>query len=89
MQILGEELEMDIIFYDYEGYGPCDTCSSNKQLLRDLKCVYDYACKTYRPENIILFGEGCMLIYFVIWLISSGECTNMQTCSCLMEGISL
>ena len=59
MQVLGDSLGINIICYDYEGYG----CSTGKLgsdcLVRDLRKVYSYANKLYHQRDIFFLGYGC------------------------------
>ena len=57
---LSTKLEMDIILYDYEGYGYSDGKSTESAIKRDLEAVFKYALGLYRSEQIFLYGESSM-----------------------------
>ena len=50
---------MDVLIFDYEGYGRSSGKHSLQYLQDDSLAVYDYAIKLrYKPENIIAYGES-------------------------------
>lgn len=55
---------MDILIYDYEGYGYSDGKSTEYAIKRDLEAVFKYALGLYRSEHIFLYGESSM--YFAV-----------------------
>lgn len=57
---LSTKLEMDILLYDYEGYGYSDGKSTECAIKRDLEAVFKYALGLYRSEQIFLYGESSM-----------------------------
>ena len=60
--MLGQQLDTDIIIYDYEGYGCSDGITHCKDLTRDLAAVYDYATQFYKGKDIFLMGESSTLL---------------------------
>lgn len=89
MQVLGDSLGINIICYDYEGYG----CSTGKLgsdcLVRDLQEVYSYANKIYHQRDIFFLGDGRRSLrpFYTLQLIFSGKCTRLQSGSSLVEGV--
>lgn len=57
-KFLGENLDSDIYFYDYEGYGCCHGKACAKNLPRDLRALYDHVRKSFEGKNIYLYGES-------------------------------
>lgn len=58
MEPLGNELDTDYIYYDYEGYGESNGAPHSYNLPRDLRAVYDYARTLYKGSAIYLTGES-------------------------------
>lgn len=58
MLVVGHELDMDIIIYDYEGYGWSEGVAKNDSLTRDLSAVYDYARQYFQGKDIFMVGES-------------------------------
>jgi hypothetical protein len=50
-----------VFIFDYSGYGKSSGEASEKNLYEDTKIAWSYLLKTYKPSDIILFGEslGC------------------------------
>ena len=59
IQLIGDELNIDVIIYDYEGFGCSDGVASSGSLSSDLKAVYDYATQFFEGRNIFFLGESC------------------------------
>lgn len=51
-------LDVDVIVYDYEGYGYSDGYPSESAMMRDLEVVFQYALGTFSPKHIFLYGES-------------------------------
>ena len=58
IQFLGEKLDSDIYFYDYEGYGCNQGKPCAKYLPRDLRALYDHVRKSFDGKNIYFYGES-------------------------------
>ena len=58
IQFLGEKLDSDIYFYDYEGYGCNHGKPCAKNLPRDLRALYDHVRKSFDGKNIYFYGES-------------------------------
>lgn len=48
----------DLFILDYRGFGKSTGKLSPKALYGDAKLAYDYLCKSYKPENIIIYGRS-------------------------------
>ena len=57
MQI-SSHLSVDVLVYDYEGYGYSDGCYSVVSMCRDLEEVFKYALGIYPSDHIFLYGES-------------------------------
>lgn len=57
MQI-SSRLSVDVLIYDYEGYGYSDGCHSEFSMCRDLEEVFKYALGIYTSDHIFLYGES-------------------------------
>lgn len=55
---LGEKLDSDIFFYDYEGYGCSQGKACAKFLPRDLRALYDHVRQSFEGKNIYFYGES-------------------------------
>ncbi|KAK8799752.1 hypothetical protein WA588_002577, partial [Blastocystis sp. NMH] len=51
-------LDVDVIIYDYEGYGYSDGSPSEAAMLRDLELVFKFALGAFSPKHIFLYGES-------------------------------
>lgn len=49
---------VDVLVYDYEGYGYSDGCYSEVSMCRDLEEVFKYALGIYPSDHIFLYGES-------------------------------
>ncbi|KAK8829043.1 hypothetical protein WA556_005600 [Blastocystis sp. ATCC 50177/Nand II] len=58
MMLYARSLDMDCIYYDYEGFGCSDGFTSCDCLERDIRVVYDYARQFFKGEDIFLLGES-------------------------------
>jgi len=59
---LFQQLGVNILIFDYQGYGQSQGSPSEEGLYRDAQAVYDYAISQgVSPKKIILYGEslGC------------------------------
>ena len=63
MEQLGDALDTDYIYYDYEGYGCSDGYPHATNRPRDLRAVYDYARSQYKGSEIYLAGESSTRMY--------------------------
>ena len=52
------QLDVDVIIYDYEGYGYSDGSPSEAAMIRDLEVVFKYALGTFSSKHIFLYGES-------------------------------
>lgn len=59
MMLYAQTLDMDCIYYDYEGFGCSDGFTSCDCLERDIQVVYNYARQFFKGEDIFLLGESC------------------------------
>uniref|UniRef100_A0AC35UCP5 Hydrolase_4 domain-containing protein n=1 Tax=Rhabditophanes sp. KR3021 TaxID=114890 RepID=A0AC35UCP5_9BILA len=55
---IADYLNLDILAYDYGGFGLSGSTPGEAELFADIDAVYEYACDGlgYKAENIILFG---------------------------------
>lgn len=58
MQTLGNALRVNVICYDYEGYGCSDGQAKNGHFFRDLMNVYIFSRQFYDGKNIFFFGDS-------------------------------
>lgn len=58
LQIMGDELNIDVIIYDYEGFGCSDGVATSSALTPNLRAVYDYAIQFFEGRNIFFLGES-------------------------------
>ncbi len=76
MVSLSKIFNLNLIIFDYHGFGcSCDSVSS-KHLRRDTLAAYKYTLSHYHPSDIILWGEslgGSM----AAWLASEYECSKL------------
>lgn len=63
MLVLGQELDTDIIMYDYEGFGCSNGVATYQSLTRDLFAVYDFARQFFQGKDIFLIGESSMVLF--------------------------
>lgn len=70
-----EVLHVDVIVYDYEGYGFSDGCHTEDALFRDIEAVFAYALGCYCPGSIFLYGESSTLFFQSLCVVGSvGVC---------------
>ena len=70
-----EVLHVDVIVYDYEGYGFSDGCHTEDALFRDIEAVFAYALGCYYPDSIFLYGESSTLFSHSLCVVGSvGVC---------------
>lgn len=55
---MSERLEMDIILYDYEGYGYSVGQPSGDSIRTDIEIVYHYVLKHFDSRKVFLYGES-------------------------------
>ena len=60
---LSDKLHVDVIIYDYEGYGFSDGYNTEEALYCDIEAVFAYALGCYYPNSIFLYGESSMLSF--------------------------
>ena len=59
--VLGNALDTDYVFYDYEGYGCSDGDAHCENLSRDLRTVYEYVRTLFDGKDIYLLGESSII----------------------------
>ena len=70
-----EVLHVDVIVYDYEGYGFSDGYHTEDALFRDIEAVFAYALGCYYPDSIFLYGESSTLFSHSLCVVGSvGVC---------------
>lgn len=75
MLILCQDMDTDIVIYDYEGFGCSDGIAKCDSLTRDLSAVYDYTRQFFHGRDIFLVGESSILhSHFVIVVGSVPTC---------------
>jgi len=58
---LSQSLGVNVVGYDYTGYGPYNGVPSEKQTYKDIEAVYAWVCKRVCPnpgEQVILYGQS-------------------------------
>lgn len=55
---MSDRLDMDILLYDYEGYGYSIGEPSGNSIRSDIETVYHYITKHYNASQVILYGES-------------------------------
>lgn len=60
---MSEQLSVDVILYDYEGYGYSAGYHTEEALYCDIDVVFQYALGCYYPEYIFLYGDSSGLPY--------------------------
>ena len=60
---IASHLDVDVILYDYEGYGYSDGSPSEEAMLRDLDVVFQYALGSFSPKHIFLYGESSTIVH--------------------------
>ena len=55
---MGDELNIDVIIYDYEGFGCSDGVATSSALTPNLRAVYDYAIQFFEGRIIFFLGES-------------------------------
>ncbi|GMI61467.1 hypothetical protein ScalyP_jg2986 [Parmales sp. scaly parma] len=57
---IAQVLEVNVLAYDYTGYGKSQGTPSEEDCYEDIQCAYDFLTKTRGiiPENIILYGRS-------------------------------
>uniref|UniRef100_A0A0K0EKZ8 Hydrolase_4 domain-containing protein n=1 Tax=Strongyloides stercoralis TaxID=6248 RepID=A0A0K0EKZ8_STRER len=55
---IADYLNIDVLVYDYGGFGLSQSKPGEEELFADIDAVYDYACNglKYSSQNILLFG---------------------------------
>ena len=71
MEPLGDALDTDYIYYDYEGYGCSGGAPHSYNLPRDLRAVYNYARTLYKGSAIYLAGESSVPLSAALPLVGS------------------
>lgn len=71
MMLYARSLDMDCIYYDYEGFGCSDGFTSCDCLERDIRVVYDYARQFFKGEDIFLLGESSWSVTVVLRVVGS------------------
>ena len=71
MEPLGDTLDTDYIYYDYEGYGCSGGAPHSYNLPRDLRAVYNYARTLYKGSAIYLAGESSAPLSAALPLVGS------------------
>ena len=61
MEQLGDALDTDYIYYDYEGYGCSDEVIDGS--VQSIRAVYDYARSQYKGSEIYLAGESSTSVH--------------------------
>ena len=82
MLVLGQQLDTDIIIYDYEGFGCSNGVATFHSLTRDLSAVYDYARQFFHGKDIFLIGESSMVLLYDVK--SSWKCSYLWSCCFLV-----
>lgn len=70
--VLAHALDVNVVVYDYSGYGQSGGIPSEASTYTDLESVIDYCVDAYanrNPKNIILYGQS----------VGSGPCCNSAT----------
>ena len=57
---MSERLDLDIVLYDYEGYGYSVGQPSGDSIRTDIEIVYHYLLKQFDSRKIFLYGESSM-----------------------------
>ena len=60
---IASHLDVDVIDYDYEGYGYSDGSPSETAMVRDLEVVFQYALGSFSPRHIFLYGESSRVVH--------------------------
>jgi pimeloyl-ACP methyl ester carboxylesterase len=55
---IARRYNVNLILYDYEGYGQSKGSPDQGKILKDAEMVYDWVRAKYSPERIILWGES-------------------------------
>lgn len=59
--VLAKTLNINVIGYDYTGYGPFDGQPSERQVYHDIDAVYNWCCVNVTSEpgtRVILYGQS-------------------------------
>lgn len=55
---MSQKLKVDVIIYDYEGYGYSTGEPSNVSICTDIEIVYAYTRRYFSSKSIFLYGES-------------------------------
>lgn len=58
MILLTQRLKLNLILFDYHGYGHSTGKSTLSGIIDDARQVYDYTCQHYSADDIIMWGES-------------------------------
>ena len=91
---LSEKLNVDIIIYDYEGYGYSTGGYCRETICEDVEIVYDYVHQFFPASCIFLYGESsmCFASHYFLWnsrkcsYLTSGRSTSSQLFSTSIRG---
>ncbi len=55
---MSRHLSVDVVAFDYRGYGSSSGKPSEAGLLLDTEAVYNYVVKSFQPKNIYIYGRS-------------------------------
>ncbi len=55
---MSRHLNVDVVAFDYRGYGSSSGKPSEEGLMMDTKAVFDYVVSEYKPKNLFLYGRS-------------------------------
>lgn len=90
MYLLATTFQINLILFDYRGYGQSYGYMSKSHLCQDTICVYQYLTSLYNPNQIIIWGES-LGGYPAIYLASKVMCQSLivtSTFSNICDAIS-
>lgn len=73
---MNAKLNVDVVAFDYRGYGQSSGTPSEPGLLVDTETVYEYVLKELKAENVFLYGRslgGAVALQFAAILGSRGD----------------
>nr|QBK93057.1 MAG: fermentation-respiration switch protein [Pithovirus LCPAC403] len=76
MVSLTKIFRLNLIIFDYHGYGQSSDSVSTKHLRKDTLAAYRYAVTLYSPDNIVIWGES-LGGSLASWLASENECSKL------------
>nr|QBK92713.1 MAG: fermentation-respiration switch protein [Pithovirus LCPAC401] len=76
MVSLSKVFNLNLIIFDYHGFGLSSDSVSIKHLRRDTLAAYKYAISYYHPSDIIIWGES-LGGTVAAWLASEYECSRL------------